>query len=118
MTYSRYIYISLQWKVIKKSQNCENQGVFVFFAFWRKDPDPGGPKTHGSGFGTLPQILFAQQINRDWISLFDVLSGSWLGSNIQVSEAYLERLSDAAMETYAMVATLSRYSHWSTGVRF
>lgn len=32
------------------------------------------------------------------------------GSNIQVSEAYLERLSDAAMEIYAMVCSLSRAS--------
>ncbi len=53
--------------------------------------------------------------NRDWISLFDAWRGLWLGSNIQVSEAYLERLSDAAMETYAMVATLSRYFHRSIG---
>lgn len=32
------------------------------------------------------------------------------GANIQVSESHLERLSDAAIEVYAMVATLSRAS--------
>ncbi len=117
MTYCRYIYISLHWKVIKKSQNCENQEVFTFFLLFhrrilireaQKLTDPNSEHRHKFYLHSRWIYFF----NRDWISLFDVLPGSWLGSNIQVSEAYLERLSDAAMETYAMVATLSRYSHW------
>ncbi len=47
----------------KKSQNSRNQGFFYIFAWRLKDPDPylwlmdpdpdlGGPKTYGSGFGS------------------------------------------------------------------
>jgi hypothetical protein len=96
------------------------KAFFAFFGFLTEESGSGRPKnlririrnTATNFICTEGEFTF---FNRYWISLFDVLPGSWLGSNIQVSEAYLERLSDAAMETYAMVATLSRYFHRSIG---
>ncbi len=69
LTYWRYIYIIFQRYKVKKSHKIVGIKVFLtIFAWWQKDPDPdpylwlvdpdpGGPKTcgsGGSGFATLP----------------------------------------------------------------
>ncbi len=64
-TFWKYIYISFQReKVIKKSQNSKNSSFLTMFAWWWKDPDPGGPKTYGPGSATqlkkIPNELMQQ----------------------------------------------------------
>jgi hypothetical protein len=73
-----------------KSQNSRNQGFSFYFSWWQKDPDPdpylwlvdpdpgaGGPKTYGSGFGTLVQTR-----EKFWIRhKFPDLELWWLGTD-------------------------------------
>ena len=61
------------------------------------EPKPGAGVDQKTGFATL----FLIRLGYFLLCCFS-------GANIQVSESYLERLSDAAMETYAMVSCLSR----------
>jgi hypothetical protein len=57
-----YLHQSSKTKVLKKPKNSKNLDFSYYFAWWWKDPDPylwlmhpdpGGPKTNGSGSTTL-----------------------------------------------------------------
>ncbi len=60
LTLGTFTTVLIESKSLKRHKTVEIRVFFIFFACWWKDPapykhtDPGGPKSYGSGSGTLP----------------------------------------------------------------
>ncbi len=88
ITFWSYIYIIFQRYKVKKSHKIEGIKVFLtIFAWWQKDPDPGGQKTCGSGVSCCGT-------GSAWIRLFEEAwpgSGSALKRDLKFGDIFFEQ---------------------------